>query len=625
MNKLERFIERANAIHNNKYDYSKVDYKDCNTKVCIICPEHGEFWQTPKQHLKGHGCKKCASALSSNKRSSTKENFIERAKLVHGDKYDYSKVEYVNNSTPVCIICPTHGEFYQSPKSHLNGSGCPKCFDERRQHIRKYDNKLFIEKAKLVHGDKYDYSKVDYKDSNTKVCIICPEHGEFWQTPAHHLSGEGCPKCALSIKSEEQQMTKASFVEAANKIHNNKYSYYKFVYNGGKEKSIIICPVHGEFEMTPNAHLRGQGCPICGIEATADKLRGNKEDFIKKAQKIHGDKYDYSKVNYVNYKTKVEIICKKHGSFLMTPCNHIQNQAGCPKCAHQQSKSEKEIYEYIKSLNVFCEEGDRGILKGKEIDVFAPIFRVGIEFDGLRWHSELYRDKNYHLNKTVECEDKGIRLIHIFEDEWLNKRDIWESMLRNVFHKITNKIYARKCTVKFVSERDKKIFLNGNHIQGNANSSVNLGLYYNDELVSLMTFGKPRINMGGKDKDGYWELVRFCNKLNTSVVGGASKLFKHFIKDYNPINIVSYSDKRWATGGLYDKLGFIHDHDSKPNYYYVINNERKNRFGFRKDKLIKEGFDKNKSEHEIMLERKIYRIYDCGCRCHIWKKAKENE
>ena len=133
MNKQERFIQRANAIHNNKYDYSKVNYKDCNTKVCIICPEHGEFWQTPKQHLKGYGCKKCASALSSSKRSSTKEDFIERAKLVHGDKYDYSKVEYVNNSTPVCIICPTHGEFYQSPKSHLNGSGCPKCFDERRQ------------------------------------------------------------------------------------------------------------------------------------------------------------------------------------------------------------------------------------------------------------------------------------------------------------------------------------------------------------------------------------------------------------------------------------------------------------------------------------------------------------
>jgi len=122
--------------------------------------------------------------------------------------------------------------------------------------------------------------------------------------------------------------------------------YYKFVYNGGKEKSIIICPVHGEFEMTPNAHLRGQGCPICGIEATADKLRGNKEDFIKKAQEIHGDKYDYSKVNYVNYKTKVEIICKKHGPFLMTPCNHIQNQAGCPKCAHQQSKSEKEYKKF---------------------------------------------------------------------------------------------------------------------------------------------------------------------------------------------------------------------------------------------------------------------------------------
>ena len=192
-------------------------------------------------------------------------------------------------------------------------------------------------------------------------------------------------------------------------------------------------------------------------------------------------------------------------------------------------------------------------------------------------------------------------------------------MLRNMFGFTKFKIYARKCDLRKVKPSDAREFLENNHIQGFSNGVYAYGLYYNGELVSLMTFGKQRINLGGKICDGCYELVRFCNKLNTNVVGGASRLFKAFLDEFNPINIVSYSDKRWSTGNLYDILGFIHDHDSKPNYFYVINGKRENRFKYRKDKLLKEGYTGN-TEHEIMLERGIFRIYDCGCRCHIWKK-----
>ena len=184
--------------------------------------------------------------------------------------------------------------------------------------------------------------------------------------------------------------------------------------------------------------------------------------------------------------------------------------------------------------------------------------------------------------------------------------------MKSVLGLTDEKIYARKCKIKDVSFSDCKIFLEKNHIQGNVNAKHRYGLYYNDELVSLMTFGSKRKNLGSKSEDESYELLRFCNKLNTTVVGGASRLMNYFIKTHNPKEIISYCDRRWSQGQLYEKLGFKLDHISKPNYFYIVNGKRENRFKYRKSELVKQGFDKNKTEHEIMLKRKIYRIYDCG-------------
>ena len=184
----EEFIQEATEKHEGKYDYSKVEYVNSRTKVCIICSEHGhgEFWQRPNDHLSGNGCPKCGK--EANRLS--KEDFIKKAKKIHGDKYDYSKVEYVNCMTKVCIICPEHGEFYQQANVHTQGYGCPKCGS-----CYVPTNEEWIASANKVHKDKYDYSKVEYLGTHTKVCIICPEHGEFWQRPHDHIKGCGCSKC----------------------------------------------------------------------------------------------------------------------------------------------------------------------------------------------------------------------------------------------------------------------------------------------------------------------------------------------------------------------------------------------------------------------------------------------
>ena len=205
--KKEDFIRKARKVHGSKYDYSRVKYINNRTKVEIICPKHGSFWQTPNSHLSGRGCKECGKLSSARSRSLTKEEFIKKAREVHGDKYDYSKVNYVNSTTEVEIICPKHGSFWQTPNSHLSGNGCKECGKSNSAKSRSLTKEEFIKKAKEVHGDKYDYSKVNYVNSKTEVEIICPKHGSFKQRPAYHLSaGHGCPDCVMSKLEREVEL-----------------------------------------------------------------------------------------------------------------------------------------------------------------------------------------------------------------------------------------------------------------------------------------------------------------------------------------------------------------------------------------------------------------------------------
>lgn len=211
-----KFIEKAKEKHGNKYDYSKVKYVNNRTKICIICPNHGEFWQTPKDHLNGCGCKTCYNERRGVIRTKTNNVFINQANEVHKNKYNYSKTNYINANEKVCIICPKHGEFWMRPANHLKGQGCPYCKNEKIAVSKRSNTKNFIERAAIKHNHKYDYSKVDYKNNYEKVCIICPEHGEFWQKPNDHLRGIGCAICG-----QKYNRTELEILEALRKRYDN--------------------------------------------------------------------------------------------------------------------------------------------------------------------------------------------------------------------------------------------------------------------------------------------------------------------------------------------------------------------------------------------------------------------
>lgn len=238
-----------------------------------------------------------------------------------------------------------------------------------------------------------------------------------------------------------------------------------------------------------------------------------------------------------------------------------------------------------------------------------------IYYNKLLNSSELFLDKMEIYNRY--SDDK--KTINIFEDQWRDKKDIIKSRLLNNLNK-SNKIYARKCVIKEVPYKEKKDFIDSNHIQGDVRSRINIGLYYKDELVSIMTFGGLRKNLGQVSKEGSFELLRFCNKINMSIVGGASKLFKYFTRNYDVLEVISYADRSWSSGNLYQKLGFtISDNKIIPNYFYIIDGQRKNRFGYRKDILVSSGYDPKMTEVEIQHSRGYYRIFDTGSFKYIWK------
>jgi hypothetical protein len=556
-----------------------------------------------------------------------KDDIITYGNEIYNNKYSYKLVGDVKTKKEKFpIICPEHGIFYKTYDTHINRKqGCPECIGRKR-----YTNSEFIDKIKkLPHVSEYSFEKTVYKNTNTKIKIICHhkdengiEHGEFEISPSHLLNGQGCPKCRYIKSSSSKRRTLQEVISCAREVHKDRYDYSLITeYKNDRIKYPIICPEHGIFEQTMNNHIKGkQGCPKCGIIKCANARKDTYDDFIRKAKLIHGDKFIYDDKNYVNSNTKIGITCKKHGIFYMEPSNHLIGQ-GCPKCAFAHSKGEDEIYNYITTLigKDKVIQRDRTILNGEEIDIFIPSLSFAIEYNGLYWHSEISKNDKYHLNKTIKCNNNGIRLFHIFEDEWLYKKDIIKSMLKCLLTKDCIRIYARKCEIRTVDSKTCKDFLNNNHLQGNCNSQIRYGLYYNGELMSLMTFGKTR-HFVGNGKNNY-ELLRFCNKIGYTVVGGASKLFKYFIKNNEANEIISYADRRWSSGELYDKLGFIQYNKSKPNYFYIINGKRVYRYSMRKSVLIeKYGCDKNMTEKEFCYQKGWFRIYDCGCLCYKWEK-----
>ena len=277
----------------------------------------------------------------------------------------------------------------------------------------------FIRRAKEAHGDKFDYSLVVYISSHVKITIICNKCGHiFEQTPHSHLKGVGCPKCAGRDKTTEE------IIREFRKVHGERYDYSEADFHGVTKKVKIGCPEHGIFLQTPVIHLQGSGCAGC-----SGNIKHTTEEFIRRARKVHGDKYDYSEVNYQGNKIKVKIICRKCGhAFWQKPNTHLWG-SGCPKCAlaTQRSKGEIEMCDFIKLIySGKILENDKRAIKPKELDIYLPELNLAFEYNGEHWH-ELHeeREPGYHKNKRQACKNKNIRLVEIWEKDWYkNKTEI---------------------------------------------------------------------------------------------------------------------------------------------------------------------------------------------------------
>ena len=390
------------------------------------------------------------------------------------------------------------------------------------------------------------------------------------------------------------------------------------------DKVCIICPEHGSFQQEPRSHINGQGCPVCGNIKRAKSKTDTIDKFIEKAKKKHGDKYTFNETVYINNTSKIKVSCLKHGIFLIRPDMLLQGH-GCPKC-----KSEKLSLKYKQTSNILLEiitfiKGIDNTIKYEIInndEIFFYEHKIGIRVLEIDKDNEIkYSNRKHHMLYCKKYEEKDMQIIQIYDDEWLNKGEICKSRLCNIFNKNKVKIYARKCLIKEIDNKTSKTFCEQNHIQGGVNSLVNLGLFYDNKLIAVMTFGGLRRNLGSKQEEGCYELLRFCTKTNLSVVGGASRLFKFFIKRYNPLKVISYADRRWSVGKLYKSIGFECIKETEPNYFYIVNGVRKNRFSFRKDELIRKyGCTNNDTEHNFCKSKGWYRIYDCGCKVFIWNK-----
>lgn len=483
----------------------------------------------------------------------------------------------------------------------------------KQKELRAQAHSRILDANRLLFDEKYDCSRVEVTGNITsKVILGCPVHGWFQKEIRLFLAGTGCKLCG----SENKKVTLARWKERASRIHNNKYDYSQLSekdFKYSKMKGPIVCKEHGTFVQSLKNHLSGTGCPKCS-QKIAKKQKHPKQKHICDASlaKLKNPDWLYDQ-NYHENKT-LSTIASELGTTVSTVWSRF-NQYGIKTKHFFVSSGEQEIVNFLSELGVNVKQSDRTTIPPYELDILLPDYKIAIEFNGNYWHTENNggKDKYYHKRKTQRCLKVGIQLLHIFENDWLTKQKIVLSRLAHILKKNNNrKIYARNTDIRLISAKDKKQFLNENHMYGDCRSSLNYGLFYDDELFSVMTFGAARFTTSCD-----FELIRYAPKINTSVVGGASKLFTAFVKSHKNASIISYADCKWSTGSVYKTLGFkFKGYTAQPNYVYVRPPDFTplSRHAFQKHKLkdVLEYFDPKLTEWENMKLNRYDRIWDAG-------------
>ena len=596
-----------NLTSNRKYYHNKgyhvknknqiiVNVKDlpdnCRSKVEVQCDICGIFkklsYSSYKKSFNNGGYYSCSTKCASEKIKKTNLN-----------KFD---VEYASQSDEIiekvqktCLekyghVCSLHNDKINKKMKESNF---------KKYGVEYYNN---IEKNKQTKKENYGDENYNNREKANKTCL--ENYG------VNNISQR------KEIK-EKKKKTNLKNLGVFYPLQNNKIK--EKVQKTNLEKYDHTCSLRNEeiVKLVKKIKLDKYGNEYYNNPKKISKTRKN--NTLKKYNIMIGEDY-----NIISEKDNLFTIfhSKCNNNFNITYSNLYERSkinvdicTNCYKIEEHTSLLEKDIVKWLKTLNINMIENDRKILDGQELDIYLPKYNLAIEFNGLYWHSEKFKDKKYHLNKTEKCIEKNIQLIHIWEDDWILKKEIVKSIILNKLNMINKKIYGRKCIIKNVTSKIARKFLDENHIQGFVKSSYKIGLYYNDDLVSLMTFGYRYTNSKKE-----FELIRFANKINISVIGSASKLFKYFLNNNNVNEIFSYADISMFNGKIYSKLNFDFCNRSTPNYYWIINNKKEHRFKYNKKKLISQGYDKNLTEVEIMWNRGYRRLWACGQDKYIYKK-----
>lgn len=501
-----------------------------------------------------------------------------------------------------CVICGKEFEL-------IHGKGTKVCSKEC----------LSILRHNIMSKDKHKY-----------VCQNCGK--EFESELILHKPKFCCRDCYWEYRRNHEDYKDVFSARRANSHETRKCEMCGKEFNVYKRTKKRFCSDEcrvkyqytDEFKKKREATmLEKYGKRSVGNGVTAERLKEYEDKRKEKYQSLC-EKSNLDIVEYIE-KHVLLVRCRKCGNEFVTnnlsylPYENIY----CKHCSpeYKDYKPAIKIYELLDDAGITYLKNDRTIIKPYELDIYIPSLKVAFEVNGNFWHSELLgRTKDYHINKTKMCNEKGVKLFHIYEDEIANKWNIVESRIKSTIG-LSNRIYARKCDVALVTSKEKKAFLNGNHIQGDCNSSINIALKYNNEIVSVMTFSKERVIYNGKSDSNTYELLRYANKLGYTVVGGFSKLLSYFIKEYSPKHIKTFCDARWSginpNDTVYEKCGFKYIGLTKPNYWYMHKTDmlnRKHRYNFTKHSIIEKHpeLDKTKTEWDLMQELGYNRIWDCG-------------
>ena len=592
-------------------------------------------------------CQKCNKTFSvPNKKHYLKQKYCSRKCYFEDNQNVGRKKNESFYEIRECIICGTPFEVRKKVKKTMCSDACRKEYNKiHRKEINQATKNAFLKKYGVDSPLKLDEIKEKRKKNNLEKYGVeytlqleevkekikktnLEKYGVEYTLQSEEVK-EKVKKTNLEKYGVEYISQNEEIKEKVKKTNLKKYGVEyatqsdeikEKIKKTNLEKYGVEYTLQSEEvkEKVKKTNLEKYGVEyISQLEETKEKINNTLEIRRKEKYNNRANKNNFDLIEIINpYLVKIK--CKECGyefKYTQLKSNKIPI---CRKChpVEKESKLNKQFEEIIKDFNFHS--NNREIIKPFEIDYLLIDKPYGFELNGNYWHSERYgeKDKNYHINKTTLAYKNGINLIHIFEDEMVDKYEIVKSRVLNKIGIIESKIYARKCIIKEIDKSEEKIFFDTTHIQGYTPSKYAYGLFINNKLVSAISFTKRKI---GKNNNSDFELLRYSTELNIIVIGGFAKLLNHFIKELQPEKIITYCDIRWnglnSNDNIYTKNSFQLVSQTPPNYWYVKTNnfiERKHRYNYRKSNLVKQGFDINKTEQEIMFENGYDRIWDCG-------------